>query len=260
MTEIKEVEIKISTLVKHLFDGLSWLTKDDTGKGSIQAKIGATESEINEIKKHPVFGKLKRIKLVDDYTDKAVKKIAPEVVTESVASPVTDTSSNLEAIEQIIEKEQEAAIEKEKSNPLKPQFAEVEAKAAENPISAKMIEEDEKAEAAVISKMMKKEEDEVVQQVETSTATEDDGFPNWAQQESEGKQPKTLQVAIPKAPENFYPPVPESNPDIAAFEAESPRLKPETSDSLIDTTGVMTLAAPQNDEPMSDLFGGDFEM
>lgn len=77
MSNIVEVEIKISQLLNDLRSGLEWLGE----KNSIQAKYEMEAEDIDAIRQHPVFQKPLRVfKIVDDVS----KTSAPAVVEEEV--------------------------------------------------------------------------------------------------------------------------------------------------------------------------------
>lgn len=76
MSNVVEVEIKISQLLNDLRSGLTWYTKD--GK-SIQDKYGMEDEDIDAIKQHPAFLKpIKVFKIVDDVTSK--EEVRSEVI------------------------------------------------------------------------------------------------------------------------------------------------------------------------------------
>lgn len=68
MSNVVEVEIKISELLNDLRSGLNWYAKDGN---SIQEKYGMEDEDIDAIKGHPAFQKPIRVfKIVDDVTKK----------------------------------------------------------------------------------------------------------------------------------------------------------------------------------------------
>ena len=84
MSNIVEVEIKISQLLNDLRSGLNWYAKDGN---SIQEKYGMEDEDIDAIKEHPAFQKPIRVfRIVDDVTKKEeVVADAPEVTPEPVS-------------------------------------------------------------------------------------------------------------------------------------------------------------------------------
>ena len=68
MSNVVEVEIKISELLNDLRSGLTWYAKDGL---SIQEKYGMEDEDIDMIKTHSAFQKPIRVfKIVDDVTKK----------------------------------------------------------------------------------------------------------------------------------------------------------------------------------------------
>jgi len=66
MSNVVEVEIKISQLLNDLRSGLTWYAKDGQ---SIQDKYGMENEDIDAIKQHPAFQKpIKVFRIVDDVT------------------------------------------------------------------------------------------------------------------------------------------------------------------------------------------------
>lgn len=67
------VDILTSKIVEDLASGLTWLKRDDNGFGSIQEKYGATDLQIQLIRKHPKLKDLQPstiiFNLIDDLDD-----------------------------------------------------------------------------------------------------------------------------------------------------------------------------------------------
>ena len=96
MSNVIQVEIKISQLIEDLKNGLSWKVKEDTGKGSIQAKYRMEDEDVDNIQQHPAFAK-RVFKIIDDisqndgvFTPTASKPQVTEVPV--VAAPVSSQS------------------------------------------------------------------------------------------------------------------------------------------------------------------------
>lgn len=85
MSNIVEVEIKISDLLNDLNSGLQWLGATN----SIQAKYGMQEEDVEAIRQHPALQPVRVFKIVDDVTIKPAAPVAaePELpFTEEVAT------------------------------------------------------------------------------------------------------------------------------------------------------------------------------
>jgi len=52
---VNKVEIYVSQILEDLYNGLTWLKRDDLGYGSIQEKYNAKDQQIAMIRKHPVL-------------------------------------------------------------------------------------------------------------------------------------------------------------------------------------------------------------
>lgn len=106
MNQNQDVEVITYTMtpedfIADLHKGLTWLKKDDLGNGSIQEKYGATEDQINKIKKLPqlVNAKTRVVKfnIVSKRADQEeAQEVKPMVKQETV--PVeTDSTDELSA-------------------------------------------------------------------------------------------------------------------------------------------------------------------
>lgn len=66
----QKIDLKLSTLLEDLENGLTWFKKEDVGYGSIQEKYDATDFHIKMIQKHPklkdVQPNIKIFNIIDD--------------------------------------------------------------------------------------------------------------------------------------------------------------------------------------------------
>ena len=73
MVKKNEVDLTVSQLINDLGNGHTWLTKDDEGYGSIQAKYKASDIEIKTIQKHPklvgIEPSITILRVIDDLKD-----------------------------------------------------------------------------------------------------------------------------------------------------------------------------------------------
>lgn len=87
----EKIDIKLSSLLEDLDNGLTWFKKEDVGYGSIQEKYSATDFHINLIMKHPklkgVQPNIKIFNIIDDVSD--VQKLEP-IIIKAETSPVLD--------------------------------------------------------------------------------------------------------------------------------------------------------------------------
>jgi hypothetical protein len=97
----EKVDIKLSSLLEDLNNGLTWFKKEDVGYGSIQEKYEATDFHINIIKKHPklkgIEPNIKIFNIIDDVKNQQVKdetiiiKKEEPVLEEIVSDLISET-------------------------------------------------------------------------------------------------------------------------------------------------------------------------
>lgn len=78
MNNLPQVEVRFSQIVTDLNEGMTWLSKEDNGMGSIQDKYDATEMQISVLRQHPVLKDIEpprvKFKFIDDITNPVVEE------------------------------------------------------------------------------------------------------------------------------------------------------------------------------------------
>lgn len=89
----QKIDLKLSTLLEDLENGLTWFKKEDVGYGSIQEKYDATDFHIKMIQKHPklkdVQPNIKIFNIIDDVeTTTPVVKQQPIIIKDKPVEEV----------------------------------------------------------------------------------------------------------------------------------------------------------------------------
>lgn len=93
--KVVKVDLLISKLIEDLDNGLTWLTSEDLGNGSIQSKYNIRESDVTNIRKHPRLKNAEptfiQINLIDD-TEPVLDSPKPLEVKKPTTSKMADQS------------------------------------------------------------------------------------------------------------------------------------------------------------------------